>query len=99
MDRKPRDRTQAAPFVERFPLFRSAEFDPPRMMYDAAVAIGFAPRTSLSQKSNLRDRQGGGRHGGGMLSAPLATHVAYGFDRKSGLPVSKSIAFSFDCCL
>ena len=41
--------------MERFPPVRSAAFNPPRMMYDAAVAIGFAPRTSLSQKSNLRE--------------------------------------------
>jgi hypothetical protein len=69
MDRKLRDRTQAAPSKNGFPLFRSAEFDPPHMMYDAAVAIGFAPRTSLSHKSNLRDsnRSEGRNADGGKL--------------------------------
>jgi hypothetical protein len=64
------------------------------MMYDAAVAIGFAPRTSLSQKSNLRDRNGLLGHQTARLAAAgrIVNTLAYGFDRKSGLPVSKSTA-------
>jgi hypothetical protein len=62
-------------------------------MYDAAVAIGFAPRTSLSQMSNLRDSDGYWvTTGPAPRGAPL-TRLAYGFGRKSEMQRGKCFYF------
>jgi len=48
---------EVACYKQTFRLILSTEFDPPHMMYDAAVAIGFAARAQVYPRSPiLRDQ-------------------------------------------